>query len=908
LDDDHLRAALSSVPRGAAAGGSGLVTDVLRQLALSAPDGLAMVKRVLLPVARGTLPNAVASAIGSSTLTGLVKPGSTKLRPIGVGEALRRTAARAVVRQLSERFRKHFAPLQYGVETKGGAQQVVMTLRGHMERAVADGEPVLLIRFDAKNAFNCLARKALFSQLRVHFPELLPGVCAFYVLDGVLHVRGGDGSVHKLCSVSGVTQGDVYGPVLFALGLHPTLIATMERFGRRGVYVLAFADDIHLVGPPEATTAAYLFMRSELRRACNLEPSAGKCFAYSPGGDYPAALFLESIPRPDGTDGDVKIMPDGFIVLGVPFHVGDRADAITSANLLSSLQDATAERSVASALHSLIDLAHHGGPHGRFGAAKLLQICVTGKVTYFSQLIPPAAAFAASEWAAEKMAEAWLAIIGGDAVNAEEMSSYGAWRKRLLALPISQGGAGLTSPAETGPLAFIGAHYAFLPACRERAALCAALWGCDASVPDRLFGQPCYPAPAPATQPAPPPCRPLLPFQSTLRSLSTSIASGLPAGAKLLDLNVKSGAQHDLQRQLTVAHYAALRPVLRECVRREECLTGLQGTTFLRFDAAAGYGYGAWQTRSAGARHHSLSAEELACSARRHLSLSFPALRQRAGGRAVACPLCKEPMDKLGAHVLACCKAGALDNACHDLVRDALYAACADAGFHPSKETPGLVEGTRERPADVLLAAGHGLGTQAQATLAACMDCNGVRVECASYRATGAERSLSDAHARKKGRVFKAPASALPVAEAEGERAAAASRAAGDPPAQWAAARDAAKQRALEARRPAVFVVPIVFSSCGGFHDGDPRLGLRAVMGALAARHKAGESGRAEGVGDAAVHGRWLPQLATAVERGVWRRFDRVLKELNGESSHTRLAASDLPSAVTARIFAAGFS
>ena len=49
--------------------------------------------------------------------------------------------------------------------------------------------------------------------------------------------------------------------------------------------------------------------------------------------------------------------------------------------------------------------------------------------------------------------------------------------------------------------------------------------------------------------------------------------------------------------------------------------------------------------------------------------------------------------------------------------------------------------------------------------------------------------------------------------------------------------------------------------------------GLRAVLGALAAKYKAGESGRAEGVGDAAVHGRWLPQLATAVERGVWRRL-----------------------------------
>jgi hypothetical protein len=78
-------------------------------------------------------------------------------------------------------------------------------------------------------------------------------------------------------------------------------------------------------------------------------------------------------------------------------------------------------------------------------------------------------------------------------------------------------------------------------------------------------------------------------------------------------------------------------------------------------------------------------------------------------------------------------------------------------------------------------------------------------------------------------------------------------------------------------------------------------------MGALAARHKSGESGRAEGVGEAAVHERWLPQLATAVERGVWRRFKKALQDLRGEGGLTRLAY-DLPSATTARIFAAGSS
>ena len=409
-----------------------------------------MVHRLVLPVARGTLPEPVAAALGASTLTGLTKPGSHgKLRPIGVGEAIRRIAARAVVRQLSARLRQHFSPLQYGVETRGGAHQVLLTLRGHVERAIADSEPVLLLRIDAKNAFNCLARKAFFSELRKHFPELLSGICAFYVRDGALHVRGEDGTVHTLCSNSGVTQGDVYGMFLFALGIHPILAATMERFGKHGVYVLAYADDdIHLVGPPAATWRAFCFLRSELKREANLGTSAGKCSAYSPGDDYPHELFLESLPRPDGTPGDIVLMQDGFTVLGIPFHVG-RPSYVTSAKLLESFQDAANARSLVSSLHSVVDLATHGAPHGRFAASKLLRICITGKTNYFTQLVNPNDAEAANIWAAEHMSKTWLAIAGGgrhqrtppkwspSALGASDSSpSRSAWAARASPRPL----------------------------------------------------------------------------------------------------------------------------------------------------------------------------------------------------------------------------------------------------------------------------------------------------------------------------------------------------------------------------------------------------------------------------------------------------------------------------------------
>ena len=72
------------------------------------------------------------------------------------------------------------------------------------------------------------------------------------------------------------------------------------------------------------------------------------------------------------------------------------------------------------------------------------------------------------------------------ALGASDSSpSRSAWAGRL--------GPHLAPPlAETGPLAFVGAHYAFLPACLSRAKQCVTLWGCASTFPERLFGAACH--------------------------------------------------------------------------------------------------------------------------------------------------------------------------------------------------------------------------------------------------------------------------------------------------------------------------------------------------------------------------------------------------------------------------------
>ena len=72
----------------------------------------------------------------------------------------------------------------------------------------------------------------------------------------------------------------------------------------------------------------------------------------------------------------------------------------------------------------------------------------------------------------------------------------------------------------------------------------------------------------------------------------------------------------------------------------------------------------------------------------------------------------------------------------HDSMRDALESVLRQAGYRPHREPVGLVPGTAQRPADVLLSGvqAHGLGrTAQQQQLDCCIDVVGVHSLSPSY-------------------------------------------------------------------------------------------------------------------------------------------------------------------------------
>ena len=117
---------------------------------------------------------------------------------------------------------------------------------------------------DARNAFCSIFRDAIQRGVIKHAPELLATLNFLYGLDAVgLCYLYGPGQSVPLGSYPlpvGVQQGDVFGPLFFALGLDELLAAVRERmrnlpvdstFVNQPVFVTGAVDGALLNAPPE---------------------------------------------------------------------------------------------------------------------------------------------------------------------------------------------------------------------------------------------------------------------------------------------------------------------------------------------------------------------------------------------------------------------------------------------------------------------------------------------------------------------------------------------------------------------------------------------------------------------------------------------------------------------------------
>ena len=432
LTADLVAAAVRKIRRGSAPGPSGLRGDHLREaLATAHGDEVAVhLANVVGVLAAGDVPVEVAAHLAGGTLFALPK-GEGDVRPIAVGETLRRLTGKCLCTAVKDAAHARLAPYQLGVAAPLGAEAAVHTARQWLLRN-AGCQGKVLLKVDFENAFNEVDRGEMLRQVRAHLPGLAPFAEWCYGGHSRLLCQG-----TPFSSEAGVQQGDPLGPLLFALALQPALLAAATGGGRSAQLELtqAFLDDVFLAGDFQQVASGLRRLCAAARQA-GLRLNPGKCELIACAGELARV--------------DVSLFP-----AGIPFNTTGTASLLGAPIGPAVYCEAyTLTKRVDRALPLLRSLAALPDPQT---GLLLLQHCASFcKVVFAARVTPPALIAGALE-AFDK------AVVG----CLEELCTGGLSdaARTQASLSTSVGGLGLRNARRHSPAAYVASVVATRATC-----------------------------------------------------------------------------------------------------------------------------------------------------------------------------------------------------------------------------------------------------------------------------------------------------------------------------------------------------------------------------------------------------------------------------------------------------------
>ena len=215
-----------------------------------------------------------------ATLIPLQKPDGG-IRPICVGEILRRFASRLLLKKFRDQI-CHVLGASQACMSKGGIEQTIFHAQEFLHR-YPEG---ILVSLDLANAFNEVSRSSIRQALCKDFQNLVPFYDAFYSQDVRLYVNKFTDSI--VCG-EGVCQGDAWGPAFFCLAIAPVLSAT--TLAHPDCLLRFYADDGTLLFRDSSTTHATLTFLADEFLSLGLNVRMEKCVAYSPSSSLTSVMF-----------------------------------------------------------------------------------------------------------------------------------------------------------------------------------------------------------------------------------------------------------------------------------------------------------------------------------------------------------------------------------------------------------------------------------------------------------------------------------------------------------------------------------------------------------------------------------------------------------------------------------------
>ena len=158
------------------------------------------------------------------------------VRPVGVGETLRRIIGKAIINEIKPEIMESAGSLQLCAGQRAGCEAAAHAMGDIFQEENTDA--VLFI--DASNAFNTLNRTALLHNIQYLCPPMATYINNCYQKPSRLFIAGGK----ELMSSEGTTQGDPSAMPSYGIGILPYLAMIRPDQETGLLKQLAYADDI----------------------------------------------------------------------------------------------------------------------------------------------------------------------------------------------------------------------------------------------------------------------------------------------------------------------------------------------------------------------------------------------------------------------------------------------------------------------------------------------------------------------------------------------------------------------------------------------------------------------------------------------------------------------------------------
>ena len=307
-------------PKGTACGPSSLRNAHLlgayhKVSSVTANSFLSNLPNITNALLAGKAPQSISVYLAGGTLIALKEKNKFDIRPIAIGEILRRLVSKCACSLIKEEAAKYFSPHQVGVAIKGGAEAITHAVSAVLDKFGKDINYGML-KVDFKNAFNLVNRGVMMEEVRKIFPGISKWVEFCYGCQPTLFWEG-----RKLSSCDGVQQGDPLGPFLFAL-VEQKLVNKISAEVPELALNQWYLDDGDLIGKTEHLVKAFKVI-SENAPELGLHLSLPKCQLFWPTKN-PDFEIEKNVFPPDIE----RVRCEGVDLLGSPLGSEDFCDKL----------------------------------------------------------------------------------------------------------------------------------------------------------------------------------------------------------------------------------------------------------------------------------------------------------------------------------------------------------------------------------------------------------------------------------------------------------------------------------------------------------------------------------------------------------------------------------------------------